>query len=373
MRPVWTLLAVLIFGGCDAESPESGPELAPLRIGGVLGDRAVEGFARADAPREFQFPRDHAAHDDFRSEWWYLTMTLRDEQDQDIGVQFTVFRQALSPEAAGDNPWQSNQAYLGHLAVTDVAAGRHREFERFARGHPALAGSRPEPFGVWLDGWRLAADTAGVWHLEAPEDGVLIDLQLIARQPVVLQGERGLSRKGPGQASYYFSVPRFEVSGTVTLDGSRRRVSGGGWYDREWSTSVLSDHQIGWDWFALQFDDGGGFMGFQLRRSDGQRDPYDYALQLMADGEDRRYAGSDFTFEPVRFWRDDAGVRWPVEWQLQVPGEGLSVRQWRVVAALDDQRMDTSLVYWEGLVYVYDQQQKRIGQGYMELTGYADE
>jgi predicted secreted hydrolase len=44
---------------------------------------------------------------------------------------------------------------------------------------------------------------------------------------------------------------------------------------------------------------------------------------------------------------------------------------WLIEAAIDDQRMDTAVEYWEGLVTVKETGGREIGEGYMELTGYA--
>jgi predicted secreted hydrolase len=188
-------------------------------------------------------------------------------------------------------------------------------------------------------------------------------------KPVVLQGNRGLSAKGPGQASYYYTLPRLAVSGEVRSEGLTVPVSGSAWLDREWSTSVLSDDQQGWDWFALQFDSGEELMVFQLRRESGLRDPYDQGLWVAADGTSRQLRTQDFQLEPRRYWQDADGTAWPVAWQLHVMGpEG--PRQLWVEAAVDDQRMETLLIYWEGLVRVFDETGARIGTGYMELTGH---
>ncbi|MEM8769507.1 MAG: carotenoid 1,2-hydratase, partial [Pseudomonadota bacterium] len=282
------LLALLALGACTEEAAQTAAPGGALRVGAVLGETDATGFALADAPRSFSFPRDHGPHSAFRSEWWYLTATLEDASAAEFGVQFTLFRQAVAPPlpeqgAQDDNRWATPQVFLGHLAVTDVARGDHREAERFARGHPALAGARAEPFAVWLEDWRLFAEDDGDgWRLQASsgaESGdFAIDLRLASDAPVYFQGEQGLSRKGPGQASYYYSMPRMAASGTVMLDDRAVQVRGTGWLDREWSTSVLSAGQLGWDWFALKLDDGRSLMAFQLRREDGQRDPFDQGL-----------------------------------------------------------------------------------------------
>lgn len=344
---------------------------AALDLDTVLGASTDADFARADRVRPMVFPDDHGPHERFRSEWWYLTVNLRNADGAEFGVQFTVFRQATRAGPTDDNPWTPAQLYLGHFAITDVAGGRHREAERLARGHPQLAGARADPFAVWVDGWSLTGGPGDFdrLRLSATTESFGADLELVPVKPIVLQGDRGLSAKGPGQASYYYSLPRLAARGTVTVDGERHRVEGAGWLDREWSTSLLSDDQQGWDWFGLQLDSGAELMAFRLRRADGTRDPYDHGSWIAADGTLTPLDADAFELTPVRYWRDSRGVRWPVEWTviLRTP---TGVQRLRVDAALDDQRMDTLLTYWEGLVRVFDADGRRVGTGYMELTGY---
>ncbi len=342
----------------------------PLRLGAILGGTDVSGFARAERIRPFHFPADHGPHPRYRSEWWYLTASLQTEQGDAFGVQFTLFRQALRPRPVIGGPWDATQVYLAHLAVTDVAAGRHLAAQRLARGHPRLAGVSVTPFRAHLDGWRLAAsgpDLADLTLEGAAEDfQVRMAMQPLA--PIVLQGDRGLSRKGPGEASYYYSLPRLAARGSLQVGGKAAAVSGTAWFDREWSTSVLKG-QEGWDWFGLQLSSGVDLMVFQLRNDSGVRDPYDQGLWVGAGGDTHPLRTQDFTLQPVRWWQDGRGVRWPVSWRLSVMSPQ-GPRRFEVRAAVDDQRMDTLVRYWEGLVRVFDDSGGPIGTGYMELTGY---
>lgn len=344
------------------------------RLRGVLGDGADAGFARAVAPRPFRFPQDHGAHPDFRSEWWYLTASLAGGGAvPEYGIQFTVFRQALRPEPVVGGPWDATQLYLGHLALTDVPGRRHLHAQRLTRGHPRLAGVRAEPFRVWLDGWQLAAegpDLSGL-ALSAASDAFAVELALTPAKPIALQGDAGLSAKGPGQASYYYSISRLDVRGRIRLGERRVPVTGSAWLDREWSTSVLGPQLAGWDWLALHLDSGADLMLFRLRRHDGARDPFDQGLWVGADGSARVLDAKRFEMTPLRTWRDPAGAEWPVQWRVRVasPDGPLMLM---VEAALDDQRMDTLITYWEGLVRVLDGGGRRsIGTGYLEMTGYA--
>ena len=365
---VLATVALLSLMACA--EPQRRTDAPGLRVADVLGaNDAGAAFARANAPREFQFPTDHGAHPDFRSEWWYLTLALEDADGREFGVQFTIFRQASYPGAAAHDPWRNGQGYLGHFAITDVQAGAHQEAERLSRGHPALAGAwgaaaERGGFAVWLEGWRLSG-VGGDWRLDARTGDMSAAIDLKPTKPIVAQGERGLSAKGPGQASYYYSVPRLRASGSLGLDGVDHQVQGIGWLDREWSTSVLGPHQVGWDWFALMLDSGEDIMAFRLRRDDGTRDPYDHGVLVDATGRPRHLGIDNFDLQPLEFWRDERGSAWPTRWSLV-----LDERRWEIVAPVRDQRMDTLLTYWEGLVHVRNAQGERVGRGYMELTGY---
>ena len=399
LRKAGFWLAAALAAGCFAPAP--GTDGTGLRLGAVLGAGAEDaGFAKAEAPRAFAFPADHGAHPQFRSEWWYLTAAL-ESGGREFGVQFTIFRQALFPGGPTEDPWRNGQAWLGHLALTDVAADRHRHAQRLARGHPALAGAEvtagpagassatspnsdaglalaeagearpglPGAFSLWLEGWRLEGRQLtrrdGLWTLEAEAADFSVSLRLAQTKPVVLQGDRGLSAKGPGQASYYYSIPRLRAEGQLQADGATHAVTGFAWLDREWSTSLLGEQQLGWDWFALMLDSGEDLMAFRMRRSDGRRDPNDRAVRIDRAGAARHLQPADFRLAPLDWWRDERGAAWPVRWSLQAGQE-----RWQIVAAIEDQRMDTLLTYWEGLVDVQDEAGRRLGRGYMELTGY---
>ena len=244
--------------------------------------------------------------------------------------------------------------------------GIHREDARFARGHHRLAGVLADPFTLWLEDWRISSND-GKWRLRAESGDMAADLTLAMDAPLVLQGEGGLSRKSEEQASYYYSMPGMAVAGRVRLGRRSFAVSGTGWLDREWSSSVLSRHHQGWDWFALVLDDGRRVMLYQLRRRDGSRDPFDQGMLLAPGMPHRPLTARDFRLEPGRYWRDEQGVAWPVAWTVRLDDE-----IWQVEAVLDDQRMETAIVYWEGLVVLRNAAGGRLGYGYMELTGYPE-
>ncbi len=363
-----TVVVVFLLAGCSESSPP-----ASRSLHSVLGadDGQQRGFAVADRAVDFAFPQDHGTHSAYRSEWWYLTAVVATDPGREFGVQFTLFRQGIEPQpdvdvdadADGAAAWRTGQVYMGHLAVADVAHRRHLDDERFSRGHAALAGVDAEPFRAHIDGWSLSSTTADFWplRLEAATPAFRVDLTLTGTRPFVAQGDNGLSRKGPRNASHYYSAPRIEAAGQVAIGGETHAVTGNAWLDREWSTSVLAAEYAGWDWFALHLDDGRDLMLYRLRRVDGRIDEYNAGTLSFADAPPRKLGAGDFTLTAKEHWRG-----WPVAWSL-----GLGDNERFVVrAAFEDQVMDTSVRYWEGVAYLEDEDGRRVGRGYMELTGY---
>jgi predicted secreted hydrolase len=361
------MLSALLLSACDAQPPLSAPTVQVDEVMGALPD---PGFARAFEPREFQFPQDHGAHPGFATEWWYLTGNLNDENGHRFGYQLTLFRVGLRPgETAKDSDWRSNQVYMGHLAISDIAGARHYSAERFARAAAGLAGAHAVPFEVWLGPWTVYANSELFpLTVEAQHEDMGLSLQLHSGdKPMVLQGERGLSRKSatPGNASYYYSYTRLPTHGELRIGDALFTVQGDSWMDREWSSSALDEDQVGWDWFALQLEDGRELMFYQLRTSQGEAHAYSRGSLVEQDGSVHSLLPGQVTLTPVRYWLADDGTRYPLDWRLQVAEFQLDLE---VRALLDDQLMDHSVRYWEGAVDVSGSHR---GQGYLELSGYA--
>jgi predicted secreted hydrolase len=336
------------------------------------------GFARADAPRPFDFPKDHGPHPDFQTEWWYYTGNLESEDGRHFGYQLTFFRRALKPpaeQAARESSWATEQVYMAHFALTEVDGSEHQAFERFSRGAAGLAGAESVPFRVWLEDWQVQQldDDLSVAHLRAAQDPIAINLRLVDRKGPILQGERGYSRKGPGpgNASYYYSQTRLETVGMVQVNEDAYQVEGWSWMDHEFSTGALAPGQVGWDWFALQLDDGNDLMVFLIRKSDGTIDPFSSGTLIGADGEVQHLSLSDFEMEAKATWRSPrTGASYPARWTIRVPRAGLDLD---IEPYVVDQELNVSYDYWEGAVRFEGQHTGKpvTGDGYVEMTGYA--
>ncbi|MFO1132909.1 MAG: lipocalin-like domain-containing protein [Hyphomicrobiales bacterium] len=328
---------------------------------GLGGD--AQGFAVPHRGTALVFPRDHGAHPDYRIEWWYLTANLKGADGKDYGAQWTLFRSALAPE---EKPgWQSPQLWMGHAALT--TSERHHSAERVGRGGVGQAGVMLAPFDAWIDGWRMAgrgappADALSALTVNAAGDDFAYRLDLDARGPIVLQGDRGYSVKSAqGQASYYYSQPFYDVRGSITVNDKDIAVTGQAWFDHEWSSQPLSADQTGWDWFSFHFASGEKLMGFRLRDAG---EGFTSATWIAADGTAEPQQPGALKVTPLA-WRDIEGHRVPVQWKVTLPTKRLDVE---TGAVNDEAWMTTQVSYWEGPVSITG---THPGQGYVEMTGY---
>jgi predicted secreted hydrolase len=333
-------------------------------------------FARARGPHPFDFPADHGPHPDFQTEWWYFTGNVQTSGGRHFGYQLTFFRRALLPPTLRQeraSAWATDQVYLAHFALTDVAGERYRAFERFSRGAAGLAGAQAPPFRVWLEDWQVEESAPGVYRMRASQDGLGLDLTLTDQKGPLLQGDQGYSPKGPerGNASYYYSLTRLTTSGTVQIGATPYPVSGLSWMDHEYSTSALAPDQVGWDWFSLQLDDGSELMVFQIRKQDGSVDPFSSGTFITADGQTIPLSRDDLKIVVSGTWRSPhSGATYPARWQVSVPAANLTLE---IAPHLADQELNVSYAYWEGAVQVSGARAGRPvgGNGYVELTGYA--
>ncbi len=350
----------------------------PSRVSAALPlSGADASFARADGPRTLQFPLDFGPHNNFQTEWWYYTGNLGGPGGQRYGYQLTFFRRALTApdqRTTRSSDWAANQIYMAHFTLTDASANRFRYYERLERGAAGLSGASVDPlYSVWLDDWSVRQLSANTYQLQAAAGDVRLDLTLTDLKGPALEGDQGYSQKGPGagNASYYYSQTRLQSAGSLTVAGRQVDVSGLSWMDHEWSTSALGADEVGWDWFALQLDDGSELMVYKIRKADGSPDVYSSGTFIAADGSVHPLKLNQFQVDPQGKWKSPhSGAVYPAGWTVSVPDEGLNIKVSPLIA---DQELNVSFTYWEGAVVIEGTRDGKpvSGRGYVELTGYA--
>ncbi|MCW8327816.1 carotenoid 1,2-hydratase [Photobacterium sp. SDRW27] len=348
------LLCALALVGCEPVEQQS-------NASDILRQDLTGTFEPVVPGKPLSFPQDHLAHPGFRAEWWYLTANLESDTGETFGVQWTLFRFATSTEK-GDG-WKSPQMYMAHTVVTSKNKTWHAE--RFARGGIGQAGVVSKPYRAWLDNWswRSYGDTPFPGQLEFADGAMAGDLTVSNQGALIYQGDNGYSKKHATEdiASYYFSAPFLDISGSLQLDGKSYQVKGNGWYDREWSSVGLSEKQLGWDWFSIHLDDGSALMVYQIREKDAK--PYYFGSLSWPDGKTIILQPGDIRLTPMSF-TTHKGKNYPLDWRVDVPAHQIELK---VDVVRKEQWLPFVFSYWEGPIKVSG---SHSGQGFMELTGY---
>jgi len=333
---------------------------------------AAPEFAPVVPGRAMSFPADHGSHPDFRTEWWYVTGWLTTASGESLGFQVTFFRTRPQIDETNPSAFAAKELIIAHAAVSDPRRDGLWHEQRIARSALGLAGAARDTTNVWLDRWQLRGDGT-TWQTTLAGDALSLSLELTATQPPLVNGEAGLSRKGPDplSASWYYSIPHLRVQGTLGRGNARAEaVTGSAWLDHEWSSEYLDAEASGWDWTGINLDDGGALMAFRIRDRDGGARWAGGTLRSR-DGTVRTFSPGELRFEPGRSWQSPrTGTTYPVEWRI-VAGD----RTFDLRPLMDDQendaRLSTGAVYWEGAVTAVEDG-ARVGRGYLELTGYGE-
>ena len=340
-------------------------------LGAALG---LPADAAPAARRELQFPRDLGSHPDFSIEWWYLTgwlMSDASSHQPEFGFQLTFFRSRVAATQDMKSAFAALQLIFAHAAVTDITGKKLLHDQRIARQGFDVAQASEQDTAITLRDWTLQRSSRD-YNARASAHDFDFQLELTETQALLLQGERGLSRKGPEaqQTSYYYSLPQLQVKGTLRVGERQRTVSGTAWLDHEWSNTLMQPQAVGWDWIGMNLLDGSALTAFRLR------DKEEAALWAggsvrQTGGEPRNFSADEVSFHPLRRWTSPlTRTDYPVQWRVQTPAGSYTVK-----ALIDNQELDsrasTGAVYWEGLSELFDSQDRLVGRGYLEMTGYA--
>jgi predicted secreted hydrolase len=385
------LAAIVIVLGGLASACSGGPILANPTT--VLPSRTPSASPPAPAadPVPVELPRDDGPHDRL-TEWWYYTGHLRSAGGNRYGFEYVIFR---AERGAFPTSWVS------HLAVTDETGDRFMYGQRLEVGpgvdrSPRGTDGAPTGFDLAITGldptapptaprpaWTMAGSD-GDDRLSAtlsPEEAALagsrgslgLDLHLRSTKRAALQDRDGWIDFGLAGGSYYYSRTAMTATGTLTVDGEDQAVEGTAWFDHQWG-DFISVGGGGWDWFAVNLDDGTDLTLSLVRDADGSH-PFTYGTVVGMDGSVRHLDRDDFTVSTDGRWTSPTtGADYPAGWTIEIPADRLVIELTPTVAAQElDTRTTTGVVYWEGsqVVRATRDGMRLRGEAYVELTGYA--
>jgi predicted secreted hydrolase len=329
-------------------------------------------FAPVLPGRALDFPADFGAHPAFKTEWWYVTGWLNTADGKPLGFQVTFFRSRTGADDANPSAFAPKQLIMGHAALSDPALGHLLHDQRSAREGFGLAHAKSGTTDLKLDDWRMQRGADGVYTVSVKSEQLTLELRLAPGGPVLPQGDRGYSTKGPRpqNASYYYSEPQLKVSGLAgRANAAPAQVTGTAWLDHEWSSQALDPDAAGWDWVGANLADGSALMAFQIRGKQGGK-LWAHAALRDASGKVTQYSPDQVSFIPQARWKSPrTNAVYPVATTL-VTGAA----SWSIKPLQDDQELDarrsTGAVYWEGAVTI-TRDGAPAGHGYLEMTGYV--
>ncbi|HEY7787641.1 MAG TPA: carotenoid 1,2-hydratase [Casimicrobiaceae bacterium] len=317
------------------------------------------------------FPLDEGAHPAFRNEWWYVTGWLRGAQAREFGFQVTFFRNRPGIAESSDSRFAPKQLLFAHVALANPQWQRLHFDQRAARAGFGLASASTGRTDVHIGDWSLT-QVGNRYAARIRARSFAIDVVLVADTPALLQGDRGVSRKGPDpiDASYYYSRPQLAVDGKLTFDGRAHDVSGVAWLDHEWSSRYLPEGAVGWDWTGIDFDDGSALSAFRIRDAHGAP-MWAGGIWRDSQGTVRVLEPGDVEFVALRRWRSArTGIEYPVSFRLRAADVEITLEPMFPDQELDA-REGVGAVYWEGAVRALSDG-RVLGRGYLELTGYGE-
>ena len=343
-----------------------------------------ENYYSVTGPCHLEFPKDHGPHPGYRTEWWYYTGNLHSQSGGRYGFQLTFFRRQISPPGAAkywpqqSSAWRTQQIYLAHAAITDISQKKHIQAEQVSREALNMAGASQENERtiIFVNNWSAQIGPKG--HLlKMKSDDFSFELILVSLKPLVLHGQEGYSLKGKASesASCYYSYTRLETKGKLSVEGKIIDVKGFAWMDHEYSTAMLEPNLKGWDWYCLQLSDQTEVMAFLLRNAKGGISAASSGTFVNRQGQKRHLGKDDFAVTVLDTWKSPySRAIYPSQWRMQIFPYALDLN---ILPNISDQEMRTSkstdVIYWEGSVSISGTNtgQPIVGQGYVELTGYA--
>lgn len=304
--------------------------LLVIAVALVAATLALVAAGAAAVRPHVRLPRDHYGHPRAGIEWWYVTGVVRGADGHRYSVFFTLFSRAGLVVPVSQVIDLNSGANVGHSETVAPAAA----------GNTTLDVAVP---GAHL-GYRRRSNT---WSFSASAPGYALDLTATPEKRYVLHGGgTGVIKQSIAGPSAYYSATRMAAHGSITTGASTVTFAGTAWFDHQWGNFVDDPRAFNWDWFSCRFDDRTELMLYRFRDRAGTPLPvYRSGTFVLRNGRSRPVRGFEVTAGTRAL--DAAGRRWPLDWELRVPSERLSLR---LSATVDDQLFRGTLVptFWEG-------------------------
>ncbi len=318
-----------------------------------------------------KIPVDEAPHVKNSLEWWYFTGRLKEvDSDKEYGIEYVVFH---------FNPRNKNDYLMVNFAITDPQNGTFKYDYKIKKLKEILPDKLP--IDIEINGNHLyeLKGATGRYEINARMKRPNIEMKLLTKteEKPVLHNESGYEQYGDVTSAGYYSYPRLETSGTLTIDGAEKRVVGELWYDRQWNCIGVWKQDVAWDWMSIQLEESKGeIMLYRLYDVTSKTTVYGGTYH-GSNGEEVDLGQEDIILEELDFWTSKKSkVSYPIRWGVKIDKIDANLK---VEAAIPQQELLLKftpihrLYYWEGMSNVTGELggEKVKGDSYVELTNRA--
>lgn len=316
----------------------------------------------------FRFPEDHSFHKEYPLEWVYFVGQLESTTGRKFGYELSFFRVEVN----------GVQAYPVHFAISDLEKDKFFFTDTIQRNLGDVAGHSNKK--IWSLDYELRIESPTKFVLVAkPRTGnIQLDLQVSGDlTKILLHGENGISiksRKNPKIFSHYYSFPRLNTTGSITINQESFQITKGqSWMDHEWTGNKdridLASSENSWDWACIQFEDGTDAVVFNFREK--RNSPPETFFTIRHPGQKEKWIDSA-SFQPTgKTWKSQKTNKiYQISWELKNSEYRISLEPLMQNQEVNAQK-STLNSYWEGAMTAkgFWNGKTTLGKSYLELKG----
>ena len=261
------------------------------------------------------FPIDEGRHSSEPTEWWYSSGHLTGET---TGKHYSYMLSYFY------NPVSSFDGFR-IFNISDDDIGLFSD-ETMALNYTILA---TDSFNIEADifmggteFWRNKTDIHGKllpfeYELSAESSSGALNLEYDALKPPLILADSGFLYQGEAEYTYYYSLTKNAVSGTITYNGITENVSGTSWIDRQYGTFNPSNGQE-YEWFCVQLSNGMDINIYNVFTSNDEiPDNSTFRIFSAYIDETTQQTTSDFEIERLKYtYMPDSLMCYSQEWRI---------------------------------------------------------
>lgn len=283
-------------------------------------------------------PKDHYAHPDAATEWWWHIGTLN-SGDRVFGFEIAingsskqgfVFTQLMLTDVQNQKHYQSTSGipYTADWAESDPTKPWYATITDPSGGSASQSAPAENPLNMSVKASFADIDTG---------TQIAFQLQLDQQGPPLLVWGNGFQ-----DGNYYYSLTNLQASGSISIGGESHAVEGVTWMDHEWgvfpkgTTWILQD---------MQFDNGVSIMNYASDSVPELGVPMpSHATVLTPDGSSTEYDSVATPLGPT--WTDRHGITYFTKWQVEIPALEAA---FEVASLMPGQAFEQEVTVYEGV------------------------